>query len=305
MITIGHEYELDVVKAVEFGFFLNAEDLGEVLLPQKFAPPGLMVGDYVVVFLYRDSEGRPVATTQTPKASVGQFAYLKAVANTDVGTFLDWGLEKDVLVPFYEQHRPMEVGHSYLVYLYLDKNDGRIVASSKIDKFLDDEELHDFTPQQPVKLIIANSTDLGYKAIINHCHWGVLYNNDVFQRLSFGQSIDGFIKRIRPDGKIDLSLQGGKETRDKYTEIILDYLKTQNGFAGVHDKSDPKLISKLFGMSKSAFKKAIGGLYKQHIISIKKDGIRLLESNEIETNPAQDAKRKVNAENVWGKRNKK
>ncbi len=305
MITIGHEYELDVVKAVEFGFYLDAEDLGEVLLPHKFAPPGLEVGDYLVVFLYRDSENRPVATTQTPKACVGQFAYLNVVANTDVGTFLDWGLDKDVLVPFYEQHRPMEVGHSYLVYLYLDKNDGRIVASSKIDKFLDDEELHDFTPQQPVKLIIANSTDLGYKAIIDHCHWGVLYENDVFQRLSFGQSIDGFIKRIRPDGKIDLSLQGGKETRDKYTEIILNYLEENNGFAGVHDKSDPKFISKMFGMSKGAFKKSIGGLYKQRIISIKKDGIRLLDTHEVEPKQEEVVKRKENAENVWGKRKKK
>ncbi|HEB92662.1 MAG TPA: GntR family transcriptional regulator, partial [Gammaproteobacteria bacterium] len=216
MLTIGRDYELDVVKAVDFGFYLDAENLGQILLPKKFAPPGLAVGDYIVVFLYRDSEDRLVATTQVPKACVGEFAYLPAVANTDFGTFLDWGLDKDVLVPFYEQHRPMEVGHSYLVYLYLDKNDGRIVASSRIDKFLDDEKPHDFKPRQPVKLIIANSTELGYKAIINHSHWGVLYKDEVFQRLSFGQTIDGFIKRIRPDGKIDLSLQGGKERHDKY-----------------------------------------------------------------------------------------
>lgn len=277
MISIGKTYQLDVVKAVEFGFYLDAENLGEVLLPLKYAPSDLVEGDSIEVFLYLDSEDRPVATTQKPKAQVGEFAYLKVVANTEVGSFLDMGLEKDVLVPFAEQHRPMEVGHSYLVYLYLGEFDNRIIASSKIDKFLDDEKPHDFKPQQAVDLIIANSTDLGYKAIINHSHWGVLYENEVHQRLSFGQYKKGFIKYIRPDGKIDLSLQGGQETRDKYAKIILNYLKKQEGFAPVHDKSDPQLISDLFGMSKGAFKKAIGGLYKQRIISIEKDGIHLLE----------------------------
>lgn len=277
MVSIGNTYQLDVVKAVEFGFYLDAGNLGEVLLPLKYAPSDLVEGDSIEVFLYLDSEDRPVATTQKPKAQVGEFAYLKVVANTEVGSFLDLGLEKDVLVPFAEQHRPMEVEHSYLVYLYLGEFDNRIIASSKIDKFLDDDKPHDFKPQQAVDLIIANSTDLGYKAIINHSHWGVLYKNEVHQRLSFGQYKKGFIKYIRPDGKIDLSLQGGQETRDKYAKIILSYLQKQEGFAPVHDKSDPRLISDLFGMSKGAFKKAIGGLYKQRIISIEKDGIHLLE----------------------------
>jgi predicted RNA-binding protein (virulence factor B family) len=276
MINVGQIYELEVVKAVEFGFYLDAENLGEVLLPNKFAPDDVAIGDTVEVFLYHDSEGRPIATNQEPKALVGEFAYLKVVSDSAVGAFLDWGLDKDVLVPFAEQHRPMEVDHSYLVYLYIGM-DGRITASSKIDKFLDDEKPHDFKPQQKVDLIIANSTDLGYKAIINHSHWGVLYKNEVHQRLSFGQYKKGFIKHVRPDGKIDLSLQGGKETRDKYAKIILNYLNKQDGFAPVHDKSDPALISDLFGMSKGAFKKAIGGLYKQRIISIEKDGIRLLK----------------------------
>ncbi len=277
MIEIGKNVELEVVKAVDFGFYLDAKDLGEVLLPLKHAPDDLAIGDVLDVFLYLDSEDRPVATTQKPKARVGEFAYLKVLASTDVGAFLDWGLDKDVLVPFAEQHRPMETGKSYLVYLYLDKVDGRITASSKIDKFLDDEKPHQFKPKQAVDLIIANSTDLGYKAIINHSHWGVLYNNEVHQRLSFGQSKKGFIKYIRPDRRIDLTLQGGQETRDKYTKIILNYLHKQNGFAPVHDKSDPKLISDLFGMSKKAFKRTIGGLYKNRIITIEDDGIRLIE----------------------------
>jgi predicted RNA-binding protein (virulence factor B family) len=277
MIQLGKTYRLTALSQVGFGFYLDAENLGEVLLPRKYAPPQLAVGDTIEVFLYLDSEDRPVATTQRPKASVGEFAYLRAVDSTAVGTFLDWGLDKDLLVPFGEQHRPMEVGHSYLVYLYLDKNDGRIVASSKIDKFLDDERPHNFRPRQAVDLIIANSTDLGYKAIINHSHWGVLYKSDVYERLSFGQSIRGFIKYVRPDGKIDLILQGGKETRDKNAEIIENYLRQQKGFAPLHDKTNAQLITDLFGMSKGAFKKAIGNLYKQRIITIEKDGIRLVE----------------------------
>jgi len=219
-----------------------------------------------------------VATTQKPKACVGQFAYLKVLDITPVGAFLDWGLDKDLLVPYAEQHRPMDVGSSYLVYLYLDRLDGRIVASSKIDNFLDDDREHDYKVKEKVNLIVANSTDLGYKAIINHSHWGVLYKNEVFQRLSFGQQLTGFIKHIRLDGKIDLTLQGGQETRDKNTQIIYAYLENHDGFAAVHDKSDPQLISELFGISKGAFKKAISGLYKQRIISIQKDGIHLIVS---------------------------
>ncbi len=277
MLKLGATHQLRVSKVVDFGFYLDAQELGDVLLPKKYAPKDLAIGDLLYVFLYLDSEDRPIATTKTPKAKVGEFAYLKCIARTHVGAFLDWGLEKDLLVPFAEQHRPMEVDQSYLVYLYLDKNDDRIVASSKINKFLDDEKPHDFTPQQQVDLIIANSTDLGFKAIINHSHWGVLYKNDVFQKLSFGQSKKGFIKRIREDGKIDLSLQGGKETRDKYAKIILNHLEKQQGFSPVHDKSSPEIIANTFGMSKGAFKKAIGGLYKQRLISIQKDGIHLVK----------------------------
>lgn len=277
MIEIGQSHELIAVKQVDFGVYLDAENLGEVLLPKRHVPDDLNYGDKIEVFIYLDSEDRPIATTEKPKAKVGQFAYLKVVDTNSVGAFLDWGLPKDMLVPFAEQHRPMEVGHSYIVFLYVDEKDGRIVASSKIDKFLDDERPHDFKPQQRVDLIIANTTELGYKAIIDHSHWGVLYEDDVFQRLSFGQYKKGFIKHVRADGKIDLTLQGGQETRDKYAKIILIYLQKQNGFAPVHDKSNPELISRLFGMSKGAFKKAIGGLYKQRIITIHKDGIRLVQ----------------------------
>ncbi|MCU7940093.1 MAG: GntR family transcriptional regulator [gamma proteobacterium symbiont of Bathyaustriella thionipta] len=275
MISIGHTYQLDVVKRLNFGVYLDAKDLGEVLLPRRFVPDDLSEGDSIEVFIYLDSEDRPVATTQIPRARVGEFAYLTVVDTSHMGAFLDWGLDKDVLVPFAEQHVPMKEGHSYLVYLYRDRVDGRITASSKLDKFIDEHKAHDFKPQQVVDLLIANSTELGYKAIIKHRYWGVIYKDEVFQRLSFGQHKKGFIKHIRADGKIDLSLQGGQKTRDKNVTIILNYLKNKNGFAPVHDKSAPQLIAQLFGMSKGAFKKAIGSLYKQRMITIEKDGIRL------------------------------
>ncbi len=277
MISIGHTYILPVTKITDFGAYVDAEELGEVLVPNKLGGRDASEGQSLEVFIYLDSEERYTATTQKPKAQVGEFAYLEVVATTGIGAFLDWGLDKDVLVPFAEQHRPLVVGEYYLVYLYLDALDERITASSKIDKFLSDDKPHYFKQNQPVNLIIANTTDLGFKAIVNHSHWGVLYKQEVFQRLSFGQSIKGYIKNLRPDGKIDLSLQGGKETRDQYAQTILSYLHKKGGFAPVHDKSSPKIISDIFGMSKGAFKKTIGGLYKHRLIAIEKDGIRLLE----------------------------
>ncbi|MFT5484192.1 MAG: putative RNA-binding protein (virulence factor B family) [Halieaceae bacterium] len=277
MISVGQTHELTVVNIVDFGVYLDAENLGEVLLPRRYVPEGAAVGDRVTVFLYFDSEDRLIATTQRPKAKVGEYAYLQVTDINDFGAFLDWGLDKDLLVPFAEQHRPMHAGHSYLVYLYINQADGRIVASSTIDRFVEEEAPQTYNPQQAVDLIVANSTELGYKAIINHSHWGVLYKDEVFQRLSFGQSIKGYIKNVRSDGKIDLTLQGGQEVRDKYSRAILGHLRQQNGFAAVHDKSAPELISRLFGMSKKSFKKAIGGLYKARLITIEKDGIRLAE----------------------------
>ncbi|MEO2007416.1 MAG: S1-like domain-containing RNA-binding protein [Pirellulaceae bacterium] len=275
MIEIGRTYHLRVVKETEFGVYLDAENLDEILLPSKHAPDNLSIDDTVEVFLYLDSEDRPIATTQIPKAEVGEFAYLEVKDNTQFGAFLDWGLAKDVLVPFSEQHRPMTVGDYYIVFLYLDNQD-RITATSKIDKIVLEDDQHDFRPQQMVDLIIGNSTELGFKAIVNHSHWGLLYKDEVDQRLSFGQSIQGFIKHIRRDGKIDLSLKSSRQIRDNYSQVIQDYLRDHNGFAPVHDKSPTAQIFDLIGMSKGQFKKAIGGLYKQRVITIEKDGIRLV-----------------------------
>ena len=277
MKTLGQTQLSPVIKIATSGAIVDAGSLGEVLVPHRHCPTDLAVGDTLKVFTYLDSEGRTIATTQQPKVEVGQFAYLKAIENTDFGTFLDWGLDKDLLVPFGEQHRPMQAERSYIVYVYLNSADGRITASSKIDKFLDDDRPHNFKAGQAVELIVANSTDLGFKAIVDNSHWGVLYKNEVAERLSFGDSKRGFIKYVRPDRKIDLTLQGGRETRDEHAKAILDYLESHKGFAPLHDKSDPKVIERVFGMSKKSFKKAIGGLYKERTIDIETDGIRLLE----------------------------
>ena len=275
MLTLGQTYTLQVLKMTEQGAYVDGGELGEILLPTKFCPPGLSPSSYLPVFLYQDSETRLIVTTQIPKVRVGEFAYLKVVENTDYGSFMDWGLDKDLLAPFGEQHVPMQVDRSYLVYVYLNNADGRITASSKIEKFLDDQAPHDFTPGQPVDLIIANSTELGFKAIINHSHWGLLYKDEVHEQLSFGQSRRGFIKFVRPDGKIDLALREEQGTRDQNAMRVLDYLMGHDGFAAVHDKTDPAIIQKLFGLSKKSFKKVIGSLYKQRIIMIQDDGIRL------------------------------
>ncbi len=275
MVEIGKTYSLEVVKDTDFGFFLDADNLGEILLPGKHAPDNLSVNQAIDVFLYLDSQDRPIATTQFPKAEVGQFAYLEVKANTEIGAFLDWGLDKDILVPFSEQHRPLTVGKSYLVFLYLD-NQNRITATAKIDKVVREDGEHNFHSQQPVDLIIGNSTELGFKAIVEHSHWGLLYKTEVDQRLSFGQSIRGYIKQIREDGKIDLSLKSSQELRDDQSQIVHDYLRDHDGFVPLHDKSPPARISELLGMSKGQFKRAVGGLYKRKIIAIEENGIRLV-----------------------------
>ncbi len=277
MIEIGKSCRLEVVKQVEFGVYLDAQDLGQVLLPSKVVPKECHVGDMVNVFLYLDSQDMVIATTRRPLGQVGQFAFLEAKVNGPYGAFLDWGLDKDLLLPFGEQHREIEEGKSYLVHIYTSHVDDRIVASSKIDRFLDLEEPK-YAEGEEVSLIIGGTTDLGYKAIVNNSHWGVLYKNEVFTRLSFGQKIKGFIKRVRSDGKIDLSLQKGvKEELDKHSMTIMFKLKQAGGFLPLNDKTDAEVIYAKLSMSKKAFKKSIGGLYKKQQITISPDGIRLVE----------------------------
>jgi len=275
MSILGQYASLNVNKVSDYGFYLDGGELGEILLPQKQTSQTFTVGKQANVFVYLDSNDLPIATTRKPKAVVGDFANLTVTDVTRVGAFLDWGLDKDLLLPFSEQTRPLEEGNSVMVHLYIDDIDNRITATSKLDKYLQDSGTGIYEPRDKVNIIIAAKTDLGFKAIVNGTHWGLIFEGEVFETLKIGQRKTAFIKRIRPDGKIDITFNGGQVSRDKNAKVFLDYLNDNRGFAPFHDKTDAKLISKVFGISKGAFKKAIGGLYKNGDIVIEKDGIKL------------------------------
>ena len=274
MLNIGKINTLNVVKKQGPDVYLDNGTSAKVLLADKKLPENCQVGDALDVFVYVDSEGHLAATTKTPLAQVDDIAWLKVVSLNYVGAFLDWGLPKDLLVPFSEQHHEMEVGKSYLVKVFLDDKN-RIAATTKIDRFIEDESV-DFEVGQKVSLIIADKTELGFKAIINHTHWGLLYQNELFQPLKRGQKLDGYIKQIREDGKIDLNLnQPGYGKVVSLTDDILNKLKANNGSLMLSDKSPPEAIYATFGVSKKVFKQAIGALYKKQLISIDKNGIKL------------------------------
>lgn len=275
MAKIGMLNELRVVKKVDFGVYLDGGGMGEILLPKRYVPKHCRVDDTLEVFIYTDSEDRIIATTETPYAMVGDFALLKVVSVSSVGAFLGWGIPKDLLVPFSEQNTTMKEGRSYLVRVYLDDRTHRIAASSKLDNYLNKEPLA-FQAGQEVGLLIASQTDIGYKAIIDGSHWGVLHYNEVFQKLRMGQKIKGFIKKVRDDNKIDLCLhQPGYEKVIDLTETILNVLRDQGGFISVTDKSSPDIIYNWFNVSKKTYKKAIGSIYKRRLITIEDTGIRL------------------------------
>jgi len=276
MAEIGVFNNLRVIKEVDFGVYLDGGEHEEILLPRRYVPENCKVDDNIRVFIYLDSEDRFIATTETPYAMVGDFALLKVVAVESVGAFLDWGLLKDLLVPYSEQSSTMEIGKSYIVRIYVDKQSNRIAATTRLDRYLDNEP-GDFHAGQEVELLICNQTDIGYKAIINDTHWGVLYSNEVFQPLESGQKTKGYIKKVRDDKKIDLSLhRPGYERVDDITDTIINALKEQGGFISVTDKSSPETIYKLFGVSKKTYKKAIGAIYKKKLITIEDDGIKLI-----------------------------
>lgn len=274
MAQLGRINRLRVVKHVDFGVYLDGDENGEILLPAKQVPPGTQDDDMLDVFLYNDSEDRLIATTEKPFAMVGEFAYLQVVAVSRIGAFLDWGLVKNLLVPFSEQKLKMVEGRKYLVYIYIDEITMRIAASARLARFMD-KRPPDYLTGQEVELIISARADLGYTAIVNGRHLGLLYGNEIFQPLHIGQRISGFVKKIRDDYKIDLSLsRPGYQAIDTDAQTVLQLLTRAGGFMAVSDKSLPEQISHLFGMSKKAFKKAIGALYKQRLISIDNDGIR-------------------------------
>jgi hypothetical protein len=274
LISIGKYNNLKVLEKRSQILILDALELGQAALSISELEHTSEVGDSLEVFLYHHSKSEIIASTKKVP-TVGQVAYLQVKNLTKIGAFLDWGLEKDLFVPLAEQHRPFEVGKSYLVYLYLDKINGRIIASSKINKFIKDYASDELKPNQEVDLIIANSTDIGYKAIINDLYWGIIYSSEVFRRLSFGQSIKGYIRNIRDDGRIDLSLQLAHKDLDENATLVEKYLIDHEGSAPFNDKSDPEDIKREFGISKAAFKRAIGTLLKQKKILIKDNGIYL------------------------------
>jgi len=281
MLEIGSINKLEVIKKVEFGIYLYGDEYDpEILLPRKYVPENCNLGDFIDVFVYFDSEDRIIATTKTPKAMADEFALLKVVAVTRFGAFLDWGLEKDLFVPFREQKQKMEQGKSYLVFIYVDEQTDRLVASSKLDQWLNKIPVK-YEDGQEVDLLIAHQTDLGTNAIINDVHWGFIFKTDLFQNLKRGQRIKGYIKKVREDKKIDLMLQKpGYEKVDHLAKIILKELLENDGFISVTDKSSTEEISKLFGVSKKTYKKAIGALYKKKAITIESDGIKL-NKNEL------------------------
>ncbi len=283
-MNIGLINTLQVVKQVDFGIYLDGGEFDEILLPKRYVPEQLTVGDNIDVFIYSDSDDRLIATTETPLAMVGECAWLKVKDVNRVGAFLDWGLPKDLLVPYNEQYSAMEAGKYYPVCVLLDNESNRIVASSKLYQFLE-EQSEDFTPQQAVDLLIIQQTDLGFKAVINHTHLGLLFHSDVFQNLQLGQKIKGYIKEIRNDGKINLSLQSHThEVRKELSEKILDYLKQNGGSITLTDKSPPEEIYKQFQVSKSNYKKSLGTLYRQRIINIDKQKITLLDTSDQSAN---------------------
>jgi len=275
MTETGRFNKLKVINKLDAGVLLDGEELGELFMPRSSSSAEYDIGDTVDVFIFYDSEGNLLATIKRPFAMVGEFALLKVVSITPVGTFLDWGLKKDLLVPFSEQKEKMEEGRSYIVYVYRDERTNRIAASSKVNRFLDKEPIQ-LEEGQGVELLICSQTEIGYKAIIDNSCWGILYKNEVFQPLRKGQKIPGFIKKIRDDGKIDLCLQKpGPEKVEDMSDRIIDALKTEGGFISINDKSPAELIYRMFGVSKKTYKKAIGSLYKKRLIEIESDGIRL------------------------------
>lgn len=281
MIRIGRYNTLTALRQTSVGFFLGEEGPDshpdhDVLLPNKYVPDTLAVGDEIDVFIYTDSEDRPIATTLTPAVQRDEFAALEVVAISSAGAFLAWGLEKDILVPHREQPRPMRVGEWYVVFVYLDEDTNRLVASGKVDKFLD-PDVRDLYEGEEVQLLPYDRTDLGWNVIINNRHKGLLYASEVFRTVRPGDPLIGYVKRIRDDDRVDVSLgRPGYENVEPNAQRILAALRDANGFLPFTDHSDPQLIYRTLEMSKKTFKKAIGTLYKDRKIVIEETGIRLV-----------------------------
>ena len=277
MIEQGKEIELKISKRSTFGLFLSDESGEEILLPNKYCSEEMKPGDSIQVFVYKDSEGRKIATTQTPKILLHEFSLLEVTAVTGVGAFMDWGLEKELMVPFREQKQKMEAGRWYIVYMDLDEKTDRLYASNRVERFLQNDQIS-VKEGEEVILVVQQKTDMGYSVIINHKHKGLIYDNQIFREIRIGDKLRGYVQKIREDQKIDISLQpiGFRNFNDSNSQLIYGKLEESGGFLAITDKSSPEDIYSQFGISKKAFKKSLGALYKQRMIEIRPDGIKLL-----------------------------
>ncbi len=277
MLQLGKNNTLRVLRKVDFGYYLDAAEYDSVLLPQRYAPENLQEGDEIEVFIYLDSEDRIIATTEKPVAEVNECAYLTAKDVNKFGAFLDWGLPKDLFVPYREQKMRMEAGKNYWVYIYVDKDSDRIAASAKIDKFLDIYN-PPYTEGDEVSIQIHSQSDLGVKVIVDNSYWGIIYQNEWAGKLTIGEKKIAYIKKVREDLKLDISLSptGYKNKIGNFEEIILQALSDNNGFLPLHDKSSAEEIKESLCMSKKSFKMTIGSLYKAGKITLESNGIRLL-----------------------------
>ncbi|MFT7166259.1 MAG: putative RNA-binding protein (virulence factor B family) [Parasphingorhabdus sp.] len=277
MAQVGRFNKLEVVKEVDFGVYLDGGELDTILLPQRYVPEGCEVGDWVDVFLYFDSEDLLIATTETPRVEVGRCEMLKVIDINNAGAFMDWGLPKDLLVPYSEQLKPMEVGYSYVVYVFHDQDSDRIAASTRLQDYLAEESVW-VKPRQAVDLLIAGRTDLGYKAVINDQYLGLIFRDDAFRPLKVGERLPGFIKNIRADGKIDLVIsQGTLQGDHDLGEQIIESLRATDGVSTLTDKSDPDLIYRTFKVSKKKYKQALGSLYRSKRILLSAEKIQLVD----------------------------
>ncbi|HBJ76340.1 MAG TPA: GntR family transcriptional regulator [Porphyromonadaceae bacterium] len=277
MLEIGKYNRLKVIDRIEFGAILEGDEGKRILLPNRYVPAHCKEGMFLKVFVYLDSEDRIVATTEKPYIQVGEVAYLKVKDNSAFGSFLDWGLAKDLLVPLREQKERMVVGRSYFVYAYLDERTQRIVATEKIGKYIN-QTTAEYAHGEEVDVMVEGENEVGYKLIVNNRHWGLCYYNQVYRNLSKGEKMKGYVREIRPDNRIDINLSPlGYNKIHSVAEDILDELSKNEGYLPINDKTPPQIIREAFGCSKNTFKMTLGSLYKERFITISPDGIRLIK----------------------------
>lgn len=278
-LTLGKINHLTIARKVDFGMYLDGGPTGDILLPSRYVPKGAKVGDELDVFIYLDQEERPIATTERPLAMVDDFAHLRVAWVNEYGAFLDWGLMKDVFCPFREQKMRMVKDHSYIVHIHLDEESYRIVASAKVDRYLS-KERPPYKTGDEVRVLVWQKTELGFKVIVDNMYQGLIYDNQVFRELHTGDKVKAYIAAVRPDGKLDISLQKqGREMIEDFSEQLHEYLLRHDGYCPFTDKSPAEDIYAEFHVSKKVFKRAVGDLYKQRLITLAPDGIELKSMN--------------------------